>query len=323
MRIVVGLSGGVDSSVAAMQLVEQGHDVIGLFMRNWHDESVTISDDCPWIDDSNDAMLVAEHLGIPFQVIDFSKEYHERIVDYMFSEYEQGRTPNPDVLCNREIKFDLFLEAAKKLGVRAVVCMTEIATKQKIEHIQRLGAEVIIKGRDQNQATDNALMVAKEQGLTFIPAFDDPHIIAGQGTIGLEILTENPHIDTLIVQVSGGGLMSGVALAARSINPNIKIIGVTCHNSKKLVEKAINEKVDYIALGAFYPSNTKNVKYKASIKLLKLAKKMTDIPIVAIGGINLTNYKKLLLNKANFLAISGYIWNNKKLNPIEAISKLK
>lgn len=120
MRIVVGLSGGVDSSVAAMQLVEQGHDVIGLFMRNWHDESVTISDECPWIDDSNDAMLVAEHLGIPFQVIDFSKEYHKRIVDYMFSEYEQGRTPNPDVLCNREIKFDLFLEAAKKLGAEAV-----------------------------------------------------------------------------------------------------------------------------------------------------------------------------------------------------------
>ena len=112
-------------------------------------------------------------------------------------------------------------------------------------------------------------------------------------------------------------------ISSRKILGKKKIIGVTCHNSKKLVEKAINEKVDYIALGAFYQSNTKNVKYKASIKLLKLAKKMTDIPIVAIGGINLTNYKKLLLNKANFLAISGYIWNNKKLNPIEAISKLK
>lgn len=120
MRIVVGLSGGVDSSVAAFQLVEQGHEVIGLFMRNWHDQSVTISDDCPWIDDSNDAMLVAEHLGIPFQVIDFSAEYHERIVDYMFSEYEKGRTPNPDILCNREIKFDLFLDAALKLGAQAV-----------------------------------------------------------------------------------------------------------------------------------------------------------------------------------------------------------
>ena len=120
MKIVVGLSGGVDSSVAALKLVEEGHEVIGLFMRNWHDKSVTISDDCPWIDDSNDAMLVAEHLGIPFQVIDFSTEYHERIVDYMFSEYEQGRTPNPDILCNKEIKFDLFLEAALKLGAKAV-----------------------------------------------------------------------------------------------------------------------------------------------------------------------------------------------------------
>jgi len=120
MRIVVGLSGGVDSSVAALRLVEQGHEVIGLFMRNWHDESVTISDECPWIDDSNDAMLVAEHLGIPFQVIDLSVEYRERIVDYMFSEYEAGRTPNPDILCNREIKFNLFLKAALQLGAKAV-----------------------------------------------------------------------------------------------------------------------------------------------------------------------------------------------------------
>jgi len=115
-RVVVGLSGGVDSSVAAYLLKEQGYDVIGLFMKNWHDESVTISDDCPWIDDSNDALQVAEMLGIPFQVIDFSKEYKERIVDYMFREYEKGRTPNPDVLCNREVKFDIFLDKALELG---------------------------------------------------------------------------------------------------------------------------------------------------------------------------------------------------------------
>jgi tRNA-specific 2-thiouridylase len=147
MRIVVGLSGGVDSSVAAMQLVEQGHDVIGLFMRNWHDESVTISDECPWIDDSTDAMLVAEHLGIPFQVIDFSEEYHERIVDYMFSEYEQGRTPNPDVLCNREIKFDLFLEASKKLGAEAIATghycrkSSNILPNGSTEHLLIAGAD--------------------------------------------------------------------------------------------------------------------------------------------------------------------------------------
>ena len=120
MRVVIGLSGGVDSSVAAHLLMEQGHEVIALFMRNWNDESVTINNECPWIDDANDAMLVANHLGIPFQVMDLSTEYKERIVDYMFNEYAAGRTPNPDVLCNREVKFDLFLDAALKLGADAV-----------------------------------------------------------------------------------------------------------------------------------------------------------------------------------------------------------
>ena len=120
MRIVVGLSGGVDSSVAAHLLKEAGHEVIGLFMRNWHDESVVLDNECPWIDDANDAMLVASHLGIPFQVLDLSDAYRERIVEYMFREYEMGRTPNPDVLCNREIKFDLFLKAAQELGAEAV-----------------------------------------------------------------------------------------------------------------------------------------------------------------------------------------------------------
>ncbi len=115
-RVVVGLSGGVDSSVAAYLLKKQGYDVIGLFMKNWHDDSVTISKECPWLEDSNDAMLVAEKLGIPFQTIDLSKEYKERIVDYMFREYQMGRTPNPDVLCNREIKFDVFMEIALGLG---------------------------------------------------------------------------------------------------------------------------------------------------------------------------------------------------------------
>ena len=114
--VVVGLSGGVDSSVAAYLLKKQGYNVIGLFMKNWHDDSVTISDECPWLDDSNDAMLVAEKLKIPFQTVDLSEEYKERIVDYMFREYEKGRTPNPDVLCNREIKFDVFLKIALSLG---------------------------------------------------------------------------------------------------------------------------------------------------------------------------------------------------------------
>ncbi|QTY27458.1 tRNA 2-thiouridine(34) synthase MnmA [Flavobacterium sp. CS20] len=115
-RVVVGLSGGVDSSVATYLCQKQGYDVIGLFMKNWHDDSVTISDECPWLDDSNDAMLVAEKLGIPFQTVDLSEEYKSRIVDYMFKEYQNGRTPNPDVLCNREIKFDVFLKIAESLG---------------------------------------------------------------------------------------------------------------------------------------------------------------------------------------------------------------
>jgi tRNA-specific 2-thiouridylase len=115
-KVVVGLSGGVDSSVAAYLLKEQGYEVIGLFMKNWHDDSVTISDECPWLDDSNDAMMVADKLGIPFQSVDLSEQYKERIVDYMFNEYEKGRTPNPDVLCNREIKFDVFMKIALSLG---------------------------------------------------------------------------------------------------------------------------------------------------------------------------------------------------------------
>lgn len=112
-RVVIGLSGGVDSSVAAYLLKQQGYDVIGLFMINWHDTTGTLSGDCPWDDDLIFAELVARKLCIPFYTIDFSEEYRKRVVDYMFSEYEKGRTPNPDVLCNREIKFDMFVKAAQ------------------------------------------------------------------------------------------------------------------------------------------------------------------------------------------------------------------
>lgn len=142
-RVVVGLSGGVDSSVTAYLLQQQGYEVIGMFMRNWHDETVTLSNDCPWIDDSNDALLIANQLGIPFQVIDLSKEYKERIVDYMFNEYEQGRTPNPDVLCNREIKFDVFLKAAENLGADFVATGHYC---RKIEHAD--GTFGLLAGKD-------------------------------------------------------------------------------------------------------------------------------------------------------------------------------
>ncbi len=147
--VVVGLSGGVDSSVAAYLLKEQGYQVIGMFMKNWHDDSVTISDECPWLEDSNDALLVAEKLGIPFQTIDLSEQYKKRIVDYMFSEYEEGRTPNPDVLCNREIKFDVFLEAAMSLGAD-YVATGHYCRKPTIE---KDGKEVhqLLAGKDDNK----------------------------------------------------------------------------------------------------------------------------------------------------------------------------
>ena len=148
MRVVVGLSGGVDSSVAAHLLLEQGHEVIGLFMRNWVDDSVTIDNACPWVDDANDALLVAQHLGIPFQVIDLSDAYRARIVDHMFAEYAAGRTPNPDVLCNREIKFDLFRSAAKQLA----------------RHVsgQRVAECAVLRGRDKR------LRKRSVTGVTFI-----------------------------------------------------------------------------------------------------------------------------------------------------------
>ncbi len=149
IRVVVGMSGGVDSSVAAFLLKEQGYDVVGLFMRNWNDASVTLEDECPWIDDSRDAMMVAEQLGIPFQVIDLSDVYKERIVDYMFQEYEQGRTPNPDVLCNREIKFDIFLQNALKLGADFVATGHYV---QKIEiEVDGKNEFQLIAGLDPNK----------------------------------------------------------------------------------------------------------------------------------------------------------------------------
>ncbi|WP_010180331.1 tRNA 2-thiouridine(34) synthase MnmA [Aquimarina agarilytica] len=148
-RVVVGLSGGVDSSVAAYLLKEQGYEVIGLFMKNWHDDSVTISDECPWLDDSNDALLVAEKLGIPFQTVDLSEQYKERIVDYMFAEYEKGRTPNPDVLCNREIKFDVFMKIALELGAD-YVATGHYCRKDTIEIDEEL-THRLLAGKDSNK----------------------------------------------------------------------------------------------------------------------------------------------------------------------------
>lgn len=148
-RVVVGLSGGVDSSVAAQLLIDQGYEVIGLFMKNWHDDSVTISDECPWLEDSNDALLVADKLGIPFQTVDLSEQYKERIVDYMFNEYENGRTPNPDVLCNREIKFDVFMKIALELGADYVA--TGHYCRKEEEVVDGKTVYKLLAGKDPNK----------------------------------------------------------------------------------------------------------------------------------------------------------------------------
>lgn len=164
-KVVIGLSGGVDSSVAAYLLQQQGYEVIGIFMRNWVDDSVIISDECPWIEDSNDALLVADKLGISFHVIDFSTAYKERIVNYMFAEYERGRTPNPDILCNREVKFDLFLKKAMDLGADFVAtghyCQKKTTVNSNGEETYHL-----IAGADKNKDQSYFLCQVNQEQLS-------------------------------------------------------------------------------------------------------------------------------------------------------------
>lgn len=150
MKVAVGLSGGVDSSVAAYLLKEQGHDVVALFMQNWHDSTGTLHGDCEWEEERAIAELVARKIGIPFEFVDLSYEYSKRVVDYMFDEYSKGRTPNPDVLCNREIKFDVFLKVALKLGVDYVATGHYC---QKESFINEQGVEIhrLIAGADPNK----------------------------------------------------------------------------------------------------------------------------------------------------------------------------
>jgi tRNA-specific 2-thiouridylase len=164
-KVVVGLSGGVDSSVTAYLLKEQGYEVIGLFMKNWHDDSVTISKECPWLEDSNDALIVAEKLGIPFQTVDLSAQYKERIVDYMFREYEKGRTPNPDVLCNREIKFDVFMKIAMQLGAD-YVATGHYCRKGVIKNEDGTETYQLLAGADANKDQSYFLCQLSQEQLT-------------------------------------------------------------------------------------------------------------------------------------------------------------
>lgn len=146
MKICVGLSGGVDSSVAALLLKRQGYDVFAMFMQNWHDTEGTLHGDCEWEEDKFVAEMVARKIGIPFYFVDLSETYRKRVVDYMFDEYSKGRTPNPDVLCNREIKFDAFLQAARKLGAD-VVATGHYCRKETLSD----GSVRILEGADSNK----------------------------------------------------------------------------------------------------------------------------------------------------------------------------
>ena len=165
IKVCIGLSGGVDSSVAALLLKQQGYDVFALFMQNWHDASTTLHGDCEWEEDRFVAELVARKIGIPFYFVDLSKEYRQRVVDYMFDEYERGRTPNPDVLCNREIKFDAFLKCAKKLGADYVAtghyCRKETILDEKGQEIHR-----ILAGSDPNKDQSYFLCQLTQQQLS-------------------------------------------------------------------------------------------------------------------------------------------------------------
>lgn len=146
MKVCVGLSGGVDSSVAALLLKREGHDVFAMFMQNWHDADATLHGDCEWEEDRFVAEMVARKIGIPFFFVDLSKEYRQRVVEYMFNEYSAGRTPNPDILCNREIKFDAFLEAAKGLGAD-MVATGHYCRREPL--LDDSGEQVIIDGQPQ------------------------------------------------------------------------------------------------------------------------------------------------------------------------------
>lgn len=164
-RVVVGLSGGVDSSVSAYLLLAAGYEVIGIYMRNWNDESVTIDNECPWIEDSNDALIVAQTLGIPFQTIDLSEQYKARIVDYMFAEYQAGRTPNPDVLCNREIKFDVFLKTALELGADYVA--TGHYCQKSVSEVDGKAMYDLIAGADKNKDQSYFLCQLSQEQLQY------------------------------------------------------------------------------------------------------------------------------------------------------------
>ena len=223
-------------------------------------------------------------------------------------------------------------------GVDTSVCIPYLKKEYGVEEVIAFAAD-LGQGDELEAIKKKAILAGASESIVgnlvtpFIEDFAFPAIRSNalyQGKYPLSTALARPLIAKNLVEIArelnADGCHLGQSdtnfLEAKKILKN-KIVGITCHNSIKLVKKAIINRANYVALGAFYSTKTKKVKYKASIKILNLVKKITNTPIVAIGGIKLNNYKKLLLNKANFLAISGYIWNNKKYKPLDAIKKLK
>ncbi len=190
-KVVIGLSGGVDSSVAAYLLKKQGYDVIALFMKNWHDTTGVLKGDCPWDEDILFAEMVAKKLDIPFHTVDLSTSYRKKVVDYMFSEYEKGRTPNPDVLCNREIKFDLFVEEAQKLGAWKVAT-GHYSRIEKISN-EKNSYYRLLSGKDQNKDQSYFLcqLSQRQLGMALFPLgeIDKPEVRKIAEDLGLATAT--------------------------------------------------------------------------------------------------------------------------------------
>ena len=261
-RVVIGLSGGVDSSVAAYVLKEQGYDVHALFMKNWHDTTGVLKADCPWLDDKFDAEAVARKLDIPFHFIDLSEQYRAKVVDYMFAEYERGRTPNPDVLCNREIKFDVFMDEAMKLGADYVAtghyCRKEIVMRDG-KPVYRLLAG-LDSNKDQSYFLCQLSQKQLEKALFPIGDLEKPEVrrIAGE----LKLVTAHKKDSQGICFVGKVDLPVFLQQKLKSIEGKVFLVEPDAELFRRPWDKALNQPDDEVLehLSFAYPYHPRYAK---------------------------------------------------------------